>query len=91
MPNNKSTEKRQRQNEKRRQKNKAFKTRIKTLRKEIGGLIDDENTDRARELLEELYGVCDRAAKKGAIHTNKASRIKSRVTQKVNEVDDPAE
>ncbi len=86
MPNNKSTEKRVRQNEKRRQQNKALKTRIKTLRKQIQQAIEDENTNKAKDQLNELYGVCDRAAKKGTIHTNKASRIKSRVTQKVNEI-----
>ncbi len=87
MPNNKSTEKRVRQNEQRRQKNKAYKTRIKTLRKKIKALVEEGNSNRAEEELKRLYGLCDRAAKKGAIHHNKAGRIKSRMTDRVNEIE----
>jgi len=86
MPNNPSTEKRMRQNEKRRRKNKSLKTRIKNKRKEIRQAIEDENEARAEEALDELYALCDRAAGKGAIHKNKASRIKSRLTDRVNDL-----
>ncbi len=86
MANNPSTEKRIRQNEKRRQRNKSLKTKIKNKRKEIQNAIEAESPDRAENSLQELYGLCDRAAKKGAIHENKASRIKSRMTKRVNEL-----
>lgn len=83
MPNNASTEKRVRQNEKRRRKNKSVRSTIRTRRREIKELLEEGQVEQAEEELPDLYSLCDRASKKGIIHENKASRIKSRTTQKV--------
>ncbi len=80
-----------RQNENRRRKNKSLKTRIKNRKKDVQAAVDAENEDQARDALHDLYGICDSAAQKGAIHKNKASRIKSRMTDRVNQIGDDDE
>lgn len=71
MPNIKSAKKRLRQNEKRRVRNQAAKTRIKTETKKA--LAGGEATS--------AFSVIDRAAAKGIIHPNAAARRKSRLAK----------
>ena len=81
MPHNKSTKKRVKTNEIRRQRNVARRSRlrhaIRDLRKHAAG-AEAPNA----ELLSELQNVTrmlDRMASKGVIHSNKAARLKSRL------------
>ncbi len=85
MPNSTSTEKRVRQSEKRRRKNKSVKSKIKTQKQKVQDRIDEDNFSAAEEELNELFSICDRAAGKGIIHKNKADRIKSRMSSRLQD------
>lgn len=85
MPTTKSAEKRLRQSEKRRQRNKALKSRIRTRTRQLS---QTDSREEAEEQLSELYALLDRAAGKGVIHPNKAAREKSRLARHVEELSD---
>ncbi len=73
MPNTPSAKKRLRQDAKKRLRNMAAKTRIKTETKKA--LSGGEVTS--------AFSAIDRAAAKGIIHRNAAARKKSRLAKKV--------
>jgi len=75
VPNIKSAAKWVRQSTKRRVRNLDTKTRLKTLYKK--GLDQQPDSPVAREVASEF----DKAAKRGSIHKNKASRKKSRLAK----------
>ncbi|HIE21536.1 MAG TPA: 30S ribosomal protein S20 [Acidimicrobiia bacterium] len=82
MANIKSQIKRNRQNEKRRLRNKAIKSRIKTsLRKVREAAAAGEPIE---ELLREAQKEIDVAAAKGILHPNTAARRKSRLVAELN-------
>jgi len=83
VANHKSAEKRARQNEIRRVRNKAIKTRVKGVVKEIR-LAAAENSDDAAERLNNAKSVIDKAAKYGVIHRKTAARKISRLTKEIN-------
>lgn len=80
MPNNKSAWKRMRQNEKRRLRNRSFRT---SLRKTIKSFRSFDDTASAREQLPIVVSAIDKAVKKGIIHDRKAARLKSRLARKI--------
>lgn len=86
MPNIKSAEKRMRQDEHRRARNRQRRSQMRTKIKKFRQLVSEEKTDDAREMLKEVYAVIDRTAQKGVIHSNTASRYKSRLTKHFNEL-----
>lgn len=79
MANNKSAIKRWHQSLKRRARNRTTRTfarsAVRTLRETVPGGDDAATTTS----LSAAYSALDRAAKKGAIHKNKASRQKRRL------------
>lgn len=81
MPQHKSAKKRVRQNEKRRQRNKAQYSEVRTMMKK---LRDMENPDEASEMLDDVKAALDRLASKGVIHENKAANYKSKLEKHVN-------
>jgi len=81
MPQHKSAEKRVRQNARRRLRNKANLSRMKTVAKKIRGAKDKEM---AKGALKTASKVLDQLAAKGVIHKNKASNQKSKLTKFVN-------
>ena len=85
MPTIKSAEKRLRQSKKRRERNRSVKSRIRTGEKR---LLAADSTEEAREILQEMYALLDRAAGKGVIHENKAAREKSKLARHVESLDD---
>jgi len=84
MPNHKSSEKRVRQNEKRRAVNRSnrssLRTQIKKLRTALGG----SDNQQSQELLVPTISAIDKAVNKGVLHKNTAARYKSRLTAHVN-------
>jgi len=78
MANIRSQIKRNRQNEKRRIRNKAVRSELRTRVKaaEAGG-------EDAEEALKIAMKTIDKAAAKGVIHKNEASRRKSRLQRRV--------
>jgi len=81
MPNHKSCEKRQRQDEKRRARNNYVQSTLKTLAKKIHSNMPMEEKE---ELLKTIYSKLDKAAKVGVIHSRTASRRKSRIATYLN-------
>ena len=79
MANIRSQIKRNRQNEKRRTRNKAVRSELRTRVKaaETGGENPEENLRIAMKTI-------DTAAAKGVIHKNEASRRKSRLQKKAS-------
>jgi len=83
IPNIASAAKRLRQSEKRRGMNRSKKAEIKRIIKEIRRAIEAGNKSEAVALLPRLAKAADKAAQRHAIHRNRAARIKSRWTKKV--------
>lgn len=81
---NLSALKRHRQSERRRLRNRAIKSASKSLIKKVHISIGNEDREGARTALAGVIKAISRAASKGAIHKNTASRKISRLTRKVN-------
>ncbi len=86
MANHKSAIKRARQNEIKRIQNKRLKTRIKKVTKEIRLAGDESQKSTALNRLNIAKSVIGKAAKKGAIHRNTASRKISRLSKVVDAI-----
>mgnify|MGYP000681001073 FL=1 len=84
MANTASARKRARQAEKRRLRNKSYKTRFKNAVKKVLKAIEQGNRENVEELLRQAISAIDKAAQKGVIHKNQAARRKSRLMAKVN-------
>ena len=84
MATHKSALKKTRQDEVRRVRNKAYKTRVKNVVKIVEAAVLEKNREAAEKALHEAISVIDRVASKGVIHKNNAARKKSRLTKKVN-------
>ena len=81
MANHKSAEKRIRTNERKRQRNKAALTKVKTLIKKV---MDSKEKETAEVKLKEAVAFLDRTAVKGRMHKNNVARKKSKLTKFVN-------
>ena len=86
MANHKSALKRAGQNEIRRLRNKAVKTRVKTVVKDVRLAIDQNSKEDASQRLEVAKSAIDKAAKKGVITKKTASRKVSRLAKQVNKI-----
>ena len=80
MANIKSAMKRNRQNEKRRVRNQQVSSQMKTYTKRA---LAAAGTDDEAESLNQANKYIDKAASKGVIHANAASRKKSRLAKAV--------
>ena len=83
MAHHASALKQMRQSEKRRARNRKNLSQLKTQVKKLRAAIADGNAEAAKMLLPETEAVIDKAAKKGVVHDNAASRYKSRLARKV--------
>jgi len=81
MANHKSSQKRNRQELKRKEHNKYF---AKTTRNAVKKLRDTSEKEVAAELLPGTSSMLDKLAKKNIIHPNKASNLKSKLAKLVN-------
>ena len=82
MANIKSQIKRNRQNERRRVRNKAVRSELKTRQKAVLQAADNGSDDVA-ELTRLAIKRLDKAAAKGVIHKNQAARRKSRLIKQL--------
>ena len=80
MANIKSAEKRVRQTATRTLRNKASKTRVKNARKNAVEAVKSGDKS-APAKVAALASAADKAANRGVIHKNKASRIKARIAR----------
>jgi len=76
--------KQMRQSLKSRARNRQNLSKVKTQIKKLRGALAEGNGEAAKKLLSETVGSIDKAAKKGIVHDNAASRYKSRLTRRVN-------
>jgi len=83
LAHHKSAIKRIRQTEKKRQRNRLIVSTMRSAVKRLDQAIRTQQPGEAGSLLEKTVSVIDRAASKGVIHKNKASRTVSRLTRKV--------
>ncbi|MBU6447512.1 30S ribosomal protein S20 [Patescibacteria group bacterium] len=84
MPNIKSAAKAMRQSARRRQFNLAAKEKIKQSVKEVRKLLKAGDKSAASEAMKKAMAALDKAAKKGIIHKNHASRKKSRLSKEIS-------
>jgi small subunit ribosomal protein S20 len=77
VANIKSQIKRNRQNERRRVRNKAVKSELKTAVRRFREAADSGDSAGATTLLRQASRLLDKAASKGVIHANQAANRKS--------------
>ena len=87
MANIKSQMKRNRQNEKRRQHNRVYRTSSRTFVKKALNAIENGDKSAAEAAVKLAVQKLDRAAQKGVIHKDNAARRKSRLMAKFNEME----
>lgn len=80
MPNTKSAERRARSSERRHARNKAIKSRLKTLEKQYLATVAAGKKDDATRALSAVNSALDKAAKTGVIHEATAQRHTSRLS-----------
>jgi small subunit ribosomal protein S20 len=83
LANTKSAQKRIRQNEKRRVRNRVYRSRARTEIKKARIAIESGDLEAAREATLMAVSALDTAAQKGVIHDNNASRRKGRLMKQL--------
>ena len=76
---NRSAEKRERQNVKRRMHNRMIKSSVRTQIKKFDAAVQAKDKDAAKTAMDLSFKLLDSAASKGVLHKNTASRKKSRL------------
>lgn len=82
MANTKSAQKRIRSNQRKHDRNQAYKSQVKTMLKKAEQTIFAGKPD--DEAIRSAISTLDKAATKGIIHKNNAARRKSRLMKKLN-------
>lgn len=86
MPNIKSAIKRVKTSEKRRAQNTSVKSALRTAIKTFEATVESKEVEGAKKAFLVATKKLDKAATKGLIHKNAASRQKSRLAKKLNEI-----
>lgn len=81
MPQHKSAIKRVRQNERRNIRNRASRSKMRTLMKKLHAT---EDAQQASEMLNDVKSYLDKMAARNIIHKNKAAHYKSQLEKHVN-------
>lgn len=83
MANIKSQIKRNKQNEAARVRNKTVRSRTRTMVKRFERAMEEGDKDAASAAYSQAVSALDRAASKGVMHKNTASRKKSRLARRL--------
>ena len=86
MANSKSALKRVRVSERRRLRNRKYRSSARTLVKRAESIIATGDVDAAASAVGSAVSMLDRTAGKGVIHPNNAARRKSRLMSKYNKM-----
>jgi small subunit ribosomal protein S20 len=86
LANIKSAIKRVKTSNKRRAHNAAMKSAMRTAIKKFEALVEAKDVEKAQEAFIIASKKLDKAASKGLIHKNVASRQKSRLAKKLNSI-----
>jgi small subunit ribosomal protein S20 len=89
MANTKSAIKRIRQTSRQSAVNRRNRARLRTQVKKLQGDLESSSSENAQKDLPATVSSIDRAVQKGVIKKNKGSRMKSRLTRKVNALAKP--
>jgi small subunit ribosomal protein S20 len=81
-----SAQKRHRQSVKRRARNQAIRSRVRTMVRKVRESIDGNNVEEATKQLRVAARAIDKAATKGVLHRNTAARKISRLTLAVRKI-----
>jgi len=84
LANHASALKRARQNLKRSARNRAYRTRVRTVVKQVRQAIEAGDATAAQDALSKAVPVIDKAASKGVLHKKNASRKVSRLSAQVS-------
>ena len=87
MANIKSQIKRNKQNEKAHQRNKAVKSALRTHIRKFREAVETGNIEEATAALRVATRQLDKAASKGVIHKNQAANRKSAITKRLAELE----
>lgn len=82
MAHHKSAIRQERRSLRRKAINTRNKSALRTEVRKVREAVEDNDPSAARKLLPGVFAAADKAAKKGAIHKNKANRIKSRLSRR---------
>lgn len=85
MPTHRSAEKRVRSSENRRLRNRAARSDVKTQITRAEKLVVAGEVEGAKKAVVAAISALDRAAEKGILHPNNASRRKARLMKKLNQ------
>lgn len=66
-----------------RERNRKFRSQLRTTLKQVRAVIDAKDKTAVKKQLGQAISVIDKMAAKGVIHRNTASRYKSRLTTRV--------
>ena len=91
MANIKSQIKRNKQNDRRHERNKAVRTSLKTATKKVRTSIAEGDAESATAQAREAYRALDKAASGGILHKRTAARRKSRLAKAANAAGSAAE
>lgn len=86
MPNIKQQKKRVLTNEKARQRNAHFKSRVRTQMKKVRVAVNNNDKALAETNLRAAVSLLDKAQARGIFHRNKVARYKADLTRLVNEL-----
>ena len=90
MPNSESAKKRLRQSEVRRARNRAGRSALRTQIRKVRQAVASGNLEQAEAEFKKVVKKLDQAAAKKFIHANAAARTKSRLSQAVKGLKQPA-
>ena len=79
-----------RQNEKRRARNRAIRSAMKSGIKKLQSTIESGDAEAIQKTGNQVIGLIARTSKKGAVHHRKAARLQSRAQQRINRALTPA-
>lgn len=86
MPQRPAAVKSLRQNARRRQRNQAVKSRLRTEQNKLDRMLERGEADAAAEQIRVVVKLFQQAASKGVIHANKVARKQSQYERRLNEV-----
>jgi small subunit ribosomal protein S20 len=86
LANHKSAIKRARQDNVKRARNTAYKTRVKNVVKAVRTAIADKSEEQAKEDFRKAVSIIQKSASKGVIHKKRASRKISRLARQANQI-----
>jgi small subunit ribosomal protein S20 len=84
LANIKSQIKRNKQNEKRRLRNRTFRGTARIAVREARSAMDSDNAEESRAAVLKAISALDKAAERGVLHKNNASRRKGRLMKQLS-------